>query len=63
MLKKLKKFIQLYGLARVTSDLGFRSVNTLRQWIDADKIPDRSLERVKNYLQGVTSASNQGQEK
>jgi hypothetical protein len=54
MLKKLKRTIKEVGITRVTSDLGYRSLNTINLWIKNDKIPTTAKERVKNYLDKVS---------
>ena len=50
MLAKLKKVIKEKGIVQVTSDLGYRSLNTINLWIKKNEIPKTATEKVKNYL-------------
>lgn len=54
MLQKLKRIVKREGLAKVSSDLGFKSQTTIAKWIRENKIPDCRKDRValflKNYI-------------
>lgn len=50
MLAKLKKRIKKEGIIKVTSDLGYRSINTVNLWFKNNKIPSTAQEKVKVYL-------------
>lgn len=50
MLEKLKKKIKKEGIVKVSSDLGYRSLNTIGLWIKANEIPKTATERVRVYL-------------
>lgn len=51
MLAQLKKIIKSKGLLAVTNDLGYRSLNTVQNWIKNKRIPDTAKNKVETYLQ------------
>lgn len=50
MLEKLKKIIKKHGVAKVASDLGYRSSMAVYGWVKKGKIPSIAEEKVKQYL-------------
>lgn len=50
MLRQLKARIKKQGMASVASALGYKSSQTIYNWIKTNKIPDLAKHRVKEYL-------------
>lgn len=50
MLDKLKVLIKKYGIVKVSNDLGYKSINSIGQWIKNNRIPDKALINVRLYL-------------
>ena len=50
MLRQLKAKIKKVGMASVASSLGYKSSQTIYNWIKSNKIPDLAKHRVKEFL-------------
>ena len=57
MVKKLKCLVFFDGTSKVSNDLGFRSGNTVMNWIRNKKIPKSKVARVEQYLRSSTNGN------
>ncbi len=51
LLKKLAQLTKEKGTVIVAMDLGYRSPNTIRNWINKETIPDLAILNVKKYVE------------
>ena len=51
MLVKLKKLIKELGYLNVANDLGYHSINTIKNWVNKNEIPGIAKAKVKRYLE------------
>ena len=50
LLAQLKAAVKKHGVVKVSSDMGYRSTNTIRNWIEKNKIPESAKVKVETYL-------------
>lgn len=52
MIKKLVRLINQIGIVAVADELGYRSTQTIRNWIKQNRVPQTAQLKVQSYLKG-----------
>lgn len=50
LLRKLERELEVLSYSQLSTALGYRSQNTVRNWVEKREIPERALPKVHKYF-------------